>query len=111
VLLAIGRGEQLPPINAREILITLGAAVFPTVVGHTALNWSMRHLRSQVVSTANLAQFVIVAVLAVPILGEYPPLAFYPAAALIVAGALIVIRGATPAVRREIAHATESGGG
>jgi drug/metabolite transporter (DMT)-like permease len=108
---AIAVREPLPPFSWREVFVVLGAALVPTVIGHTAANWCMMHLRSQVVATANLGQFLIVGALAYPVLGELPPPAVLPAGFLVVSGALVVIRSATPKVRREIAvAATEPAG-
>jgi drug/metabolite transporter (DMT)-like permease len=91
---AVMLGETLPPLNRHEVMMAFGAAIFPTVIGHTALNWSMMHLRTQTVSIANLGQFVFVAILAIPILHELPPPVLAPASVLIVGGAVMVIRSA-----------------
>jgi drug/metabolite transporter (DMT)-like permease len=98
--------EPLPVVTTRETLILLGAVIFPTVIGHTALNHAMVHLPSQVVSISNLGQVVVVAILAMPIRGEYPTWALVPPAALVLAGALVVIWSATPKVREKIALAS-----
>jgi drug/metabolite transporter (DMT)-like permease len=98
--------EPLPPITLREIAVALGAVIFPTVIGHTALNYAMVHLPSQVVSCSSLGQFVFVAILAMPIYGEYPTWNLLLPAVLVLGGSLIVIRAATPKVRQSIEVAT-----
>ena len=80
--------------NAKEIMMILGLALVSTAMGHSILNWCLRHMRGQVVSIINLFQFVYAGIMAVIIWGkkEAPSWAFYPASALVVAGAIIVLR-------------------
>jgi len=85
----------------REYLLALGLAVVPTVLGHSILNFSMRHLRGQIVSVFNLCQFVFVGLLAYLLRDEIPLPVFYPAGFLVVAGALIVVRASTPTKRSQ----------
>jgi drug/metabolite transporter (DMT)-like permease len=84
--------------SAADVLCIVGLAVVPTVLGHSALNWSMRHIRGQVVGVVNLGQFIFAGVMGYLLLRppEVPPWTFYPAAALVVAGAYLALR-ATPA--------------
>lgn len=107
LLLAIALREGAPPTSWEQILIALGAAVVPTVIGHTALNHAMIHLPSQVVSIANLGQFLVVVVLILlfPSLGEKPTWHLLPPAILVLSGSYIVIRYATPQVKRTIEKA------
>jgi drug/metabolite transporter (DMT)-like permease len=91
-----------PPITLHEVLMVLGLGLIPTVIGHSISNWSMVHLRSQVVAISNLGQFIFASVLAVLIFNEWPAASFYPAAALIVLGAVVVVRSAPPPVTRAI---------
>lgn len=102
LIAAFALREKLPPLTVHEIAIALGAVIVPTVIGHTALNYAMVHLPSQVVSCSSLGQFVIVALLAIPIYGEYPGLNLLLPAVLVLGGSLIVIRAATPRVRQTI---------
>ncbi len=69
----------------------LGLALLPTVIGHSLLNWAMRHLRGQTVMILNLGQFVFVAVMAYYQFGQAPRGHFYIASALVISGAVIVI--------------------
>jgi len=78
----------------REVLVALGLGLGPTVIGHSALLYAVRFLRSQTVTLANLTQFVFAGTLAWALTGERPSLRFYPAAALLVAGAVLAIRSA-----------------
>ena len=81
--------ESYPP---REIAMVLGLGLVPTVIGHSIFNLAMKHLRGQVVSTANLAQPIFAGVLAFALLDEVPTWTFYPACVLIVLGVLIAFR-------------------
>lgn len=91
----------------REILLMLALGLIPTVVGHSALNWAVRHVAPQTVSLVNLSQFMFSGVQAWTIFGEVPRPLFYAACVLMIAGAAVAIR-ATPAAgaaRREAAPA------
>lgn len=83
--------------SSREWLVLSGLVLVPTVIGHSLLQYSMTHLRSQTVSTANLGQFIAGAAFGWALFGEIPAARFYVAAVLVVIGALIVVRAATPA--------------
>ena len=76
-----------------NILMMLALGIFPTVLGHTILNYSMKHFRSQVVSVANLGQILVGSFLGFLFLGDVPRSSFYGAAVVIIFGILIVLRG------------------
>ena len=75
-----------------EILLILGLGLIPTVIGHSTLNYCMRHMRGQVVSILSLFQFVFVGIMAYFIWGKLPIWALYPACALLITGAVIVLK-------------------
>lgn len=75
-----------------EVGLILGLGLVPTVVGHSILNYSMKHLRGQVVSILNLGQFVFAGTMAYFIYSEAPSWALYVAAGALLAGAVIVLR-------------------
>ncbi len=84
----------------REWLLMLCLAVLPTLIGHSLLNASMRHLRGQVVSLANVSQFVFAGVMGWLIYHEAPPVAFYVASVLATAGiAQVLFAAPTPPPR------------
>lgn len=82
--------NPLKPYTTPDILLIIGLAVIPTIIGHSILNRSMKYLRGQVVSLFNMSQFVFAGVMAYFILEETPTTYFYPASALLVAAVLIV---------------------
>jgi drug/metabolite transporter (DMT)-like permease len=84
--------EPLRLYAPREYWLILGLAIVPTIIGHSILNYSMKHLRGQIVSVFNLCQFLFAGVLAYLRFGEVPHAVFYGAGALVVGGALLVIR-------------------
>ncbi len=102
------------PYPPGEIALILGLGLVPTVLGHSILNLSMKHLRGQVVSIVNMGQFIFAAILAYYLRGEVPQWAFYVAAALIVISACLVVSQTlrrripvpSPAVSRATAEAT-----
>ena len=86
------RADIFQPYPLKEVLLVLGLALIPTVVGHSILNYSMKHLRGQVVSVLNLGQFVFAGTMGYFFFGDVPHWALYVAAACLVAGAIIVLR-------------------
>ena len=75
----------------REALLLALLAILPTAFGHGWLNYSMTRVRGQIVALASLGQILWAALLAVPLLNEYPQASFYPACLLIAAGAAVAI--------------------
>jgi drug/metabolite transporter (DMT)-like permease len=78
------------PMPFREILLVLGLGLLPTVLGHSALNFSMKHFRGQVVSVVNMGQFVFAGALAFAFFHEIPAWSFYPAGMLFVLSGILV---------------------
>lgn len=76
----------------REYLILLALVVVPTIIGHSCLNFALKHLRGQVVSICNLGQVLFASVMAYILFDEVPAPVFYLSAALIVGGAVVAIR-------------------
>ena len=66
-------------------------ALFPTLIGHTALNYSMKALRGQVVGVLNLTQFIFAAIFGFLFFAEVPDKAFYIAALMLITGIFIMI--------------------
>jgi drug/metabolite transporter (DMT)-like permease len=77
---------------ARDYLLIFGIALIPTMLGHSIMNYSMKHLRGQIVSVLNLCQFIFAGILAYFLFHEAPRPIFYAACALVVGGAILVIR-------------------
>jgi len=73
-------------------LMVAGLGVVPTVVGHSILNYSMKHIRGQAVSVANLGEFIFAGIMAAAWLGERPGWNFYIACVLTVGGAVWALK-------------------
>lgn len=84
-------GPVLPHWDARNIVMVLALAGVSTVIGHSALNFAMQHMRSQTVGVMTLAQFVIAGVIAYFLYQEVPSVLFYPASFLMVFGMVLVV--------------------
>lgn len=83
--------------SRREWLLMFGLAFLPTIVGHSIINYGVRHLRGQVVALANVLQFVFAGAMAYVLFREQPAPLFYAASAVVVAGvALVIFSAPTP---------------
>jgi drug/metabolite transporter (DMT)-like permease len=89
--------EDMPPWTWREAGLILALAAIPTVVGHSTMNYAMKHLRGQVVSIFNTGQFVFAGLMAYPLFHEAPQGMTYAAAALLVISAFILLGEQAPA--------------
>jgi len=78
-------------ITTVDVLMTLGLALGPTIIGHSLMNRAMTTLPSQIVSLSNLTQFIIAGILAYILFKEIPHPEFALASALIVAGVCIPV--------------------
>jgi drug/metabolite transporter (DMT)-like permease len=88
------------PIRAyplRDVLTVLWLGLVPTVIGHSILNYSMRHIHGQRVGIANLGQIIFATAMGFLILGQEPALTFYPAALLLAAGIGLAFSRPAPA--------------
>jgi drug/metabolite transporter (DMT)-like permease len=82
-------GSVLP--SGRTLLACLGLAAVCTVLGHTVFNWTLRHLRTALVSVSLLGEPAITTLLAIPILGELPPGSSLLGGAVILAGLALAL--------------------
>jgi drug/metabolite transporter (DMT)-like permease len=90
-LIGLFISEPFAPVKGFDILMILGLALGPTIIGHSALNYSMKVLRGQLVSLLNLTQFLFAAVMGFVFFREVPGLFFYIASFLIIAGTVLII--------------------
>ena len=85
VVIAPLTGGNVVP-SGRTALACLGLAAVCTILGHTVFNWTLRHLRTALVSVSLLGEPAITTVLAIPILGERPPVSAVVGGAVILTG-------------------------
>ncbi|MDP6637177.1 MAG: DMT family transporter [Phycisphaerae bacterium] len=82
--------------SVREILLIAALTIIPTVMGHSILNYSVKHMRGQLVGIINLFQFVFVGVMAWCVGEKTPAWTIVPAAALVLGGAIIAVKSQKP---------------
>jgi drug/metabolite transporter (DMT)-like permease len=72
--IALIRGEQLGPYPANDWAIFAGLAAGPMLLGHTGMNWALRHLPAHVVNLTVLGEPVGASILAlvIPAIAERP---------------------------------------
>ncbi len=92
-------GALLP--SGRTALACLGLAGVCTVLGHTVFNWTLRHLRTALVSVSLLGEPVITSLLAIPILAELPPGQAIAGGVIILAGLALAMTDRPPAAPAE----------
>jgi drug/metabolite transporter (DMT)-like permease len=80
--------------DARSLAALAGLVLFPTLVGHTALSFGVRHLKPLTVSFFALAEPLVATAAALLLLGEAPPAAALPAYGLLLAAALLYLLAA-----------------
>jgi len=93
-------GAVIP--SGRTLLACLGLAAVCTILGHTVFNWTLRHLRTALVSTSLLGEPVITTLLAIPILGELPPASAVAGGAVILAGLGLALSDRPEPARAEV---------
>jgi len=76
----------------REVVIFLGLALIPTVIGHSLFNYCMRHLPSQFVAIVTPSEFIIAGILAYFFFQEVPQWTFYVACLLLLTGILAALK-------------------
>lgn len=86
-----GAGQLAEGPLLKEFMYVAGVVFFPTLMGHTIINYSVKYLKAQIVSVLNLLQAVFGAFYGYLFFSEIPGKAFYPASILILVSALIVI--------------------
>jgi drug/metabolite transporter (DMT)-like permease len=91
-----GAGPETVGPAGWDWLMALGLGIVPTIMGHSILNYSMKHLRGQTVSIANLGQFLFAGILAYFLLDEAPGWALVPASFCILTGAVLALRDTPP---------------
>ena len=89
---ALGGGALLPG-TPREWQLAVLLAVFPTLLGHTAMNAALSRLSATVVSTAFLGEVVGATLLVWLVVGEPVPARFLPGGLLIALGIVAVSAG------------------
>ena len=95
VALALAFGIPFVRQPRREIAIFLGLALGPMMLGHTGMNWALKHLPAFVVALTLLGEPVGATALGalIPAIGEMPTSRTVLGGALILLGALLTVTG------------------
>jgi drug/metabolite transporter (DMT)-like permease len=91
LLCALPFVNPIKPYALKDVLLIVGLGILPTVIGHTVLNYSLKHFRGQVVSVTNLTQPIFAGWLGYLIFKEAPRPSFYLSAVLVVVGVGIIL--------------------
>ncbi len=94
VLFALGAGVALTPQPSRELLIFAALAAGPMLLGHTGMNWALKHLPAYVVNLTVLGEPVGATLLAMilPWIRETPSMITLAGGAVVLAGVLVTAR-------------------
>ncbi|MEW5815838.1 MAG: DMT family transporter [Spirochaetota bacterium] len=79
------------PVGRWDFLMVVGLGIIPTVLGHSILNYSLKRLRSQLVSLINLGQVLFAGIMGYIFFREVPGVSFYISSAFILSGVVLVI--------------------
>jgi drug/metabolite transporter (DMT)-like permease len=106
VLLAIGgvSGITIAPQPPRELLIFLGLAIGPMLIGHTGMNWALEHLPAYIVNLTVLGEPVGATLLGMVIPGihEIPRWPTFAGGAVVLAGVVVTAWTREPVVESVI---------
>jgi drug/metabolite transporter (DMT)-like permease len=104
VLLSFAVGAQLAPQPSRELAIFAGLALGPMLLGHTGLNWALKHSPAYVVNLTLLGEPIGATIIAalLPGIHEIPGMATFIGGAIVCAGVLLT--ASQPLRRTAVAH-------
>lgn len=94
VALALGNAAAFWPSNAQAWLAVGGMALIPQLLGHTMMNWSLKHFSAATVGLATLLEPVFAGALAWWFLGEQLTASQLLGGVLLLFGIAIVLTGA-----------------
>ncbi|MGI8508675.1 MAG: DMT family transporter [Gemmatimonadaceae bacterium] len=102
-LLLIGgaSGIRIVPQPPRELLIFLGLAVGPMLVGHTGMNWALEHLPAYIVNLTVLGEPIGATLLGaiIPGIHEIPRWTTFVGGAVVLAGVVVTAWTRRPVVQ------------
>ena len=95
LVIAQARGLPLAPQPPREIAIFVALAFFPTLLGHTGMNWALKLLPAFVVNLTVLGEPVGATILGalIPAIGEIPTVTTFIGGAIVLTGVIIATTG------------------
>jgi drug/metabolite transporter (DMT)-like permease len=103
VIMALASGSPLAGFSWFAYLVFLGLAVGPQLLGHTSINYGLRHLSASFVSVALLGEPIGSTILAIIILKETPSVLEVLGGVVILVGIYLSSRDPKPAEQPETA--------
>jgi drug/metabolite transporter (DMT)-like permease len=88
-VISVVSSSQLAGFSSRTWLMFFLMALIPSAVGHSLINYSVRHIEAYKVQLGILLEPLVSSVLAFFIFMEKPPALFYPGAVLAFAGVIL----------------------
>jgi drug/metabolite transporter (DMT)-like permease len=94
-VVAVSRGTALAPQAPREIAIFAALAIGPMLIGHTGMNWALKHLPAYVVNLTVLGEPVGATLLGalIPSIRQIPTVSTLVGGAVVLGGVLVAAGG------------------
>ena len=86
IVVALAMGGTFVGYRPRTYLLFVGLAVVPQLLGHTAMNYALRHVSATLVAVCILGEPIGASILAMAMLGEIPTWLQVAGGSLILAG-------------------------
>jgi len=90
-LLVLGSGERFTGYDNRTWVMLGLLALLPSVVGHSLVNYAIRHIETYRVNLSILVEPVVSTILAAILFGEIPGTRFYLGAGCVVTGVVLAL--------------------
>jgi len=105
---ALALGNPLTGYSGVDWTCFLGLAVVPTILGHTVLNWAIKHVPASSISTALLGEPVVASLLACLFFAQVPSVYTAAGGSLVLIGIYLVVsrRPAARALERALDAST-----
>lgn len=82
-------GHNLHVTNPNEYLLFLAMAIFPTLLGHSLFNWSLKYVSATFVSMAILTEPILASIFAIILFSEIPTVTQIVGSTIIISGIAI----------------------
>jgi len=92
---AVVLGNRLTGYTSVDWACFVGLALLPTILGHTVLNWAIKHVPASAISTALLGEPVVASVLACFFFAQIPSVYTIAGGSLVLIGIYLVISKAS----------------
>ena len=101
ILMAIINGDQLFNYSGKIYVLLFAIAIFPQIIGHTSINWSLEHFSATTVSIFILGEPIGASILALIILGEKLAIIKVIGGIIIICGVLLALLAESQTGTRE----------